>query len=197
MDRSAQDPLVLENRHTGERLELRRIAQDGETWLELKGSLPPHRDGPPLHVHHDEHEGGRVLSGTLSAMVDGRKIEVRAGEAASFPRGCAHRWWNDGSETLVFEGFARPVVDLDRYLQAAFEVINAGPPDRPPLFYITHVAWRHRRTQAPLVMPRPIQAVLFPIVVLVGSLLGRYRGTEWPGCPTRCGGAPVVSAEDA
>ncbi len=139
MDRSAQDPLVLENRHTGERLELRRIAQDGETWLELKGSLPPHRDGPPLHVHHDEDEGGRVLSGTLSAVVDGRKIEVRAGEAASFPRGSAHRWWNDGSETLV----------------------------------------------------------LFSIVVLVGSLLGRYQGTEWPGCPTRCAGAPVVSAEDA
>ena len=87
MDRSAQDPLVLENRHTGERLELRRIAQDGETWLELKGSLPPHRDGPPLHVHHDEDEGGRVLSGTLSAVVDGRKIEVRVGETASFPRG--------------------------------------------------------------------------------------------------------------
>ena len=107
MDRSAQDPLVLKNRHTGEQLELRRIAGEGETWLELKGSLPPHREGPPLHVHHDEDEGGRVLSGTLFAVVDGQRIEVEAGGEASFPRGSAHRWWNEGSEPLVFEGFAR------------------------------------------------------------------------------------------
>ncbi len=96
MDRSAQDPLVLENRHTGERLELRRIAQDGETWLELKGSLPPHRDGPPLHVHHNEDEGGRVLSGTLSAVVDGRKIEVKERRQAS--RGAPR---TDGGTTVA------------------------------------------------------------------------------------------------
>ena len=32
----------------------------------------------------------------------------------SFPRGSIHRWWNDGNEPLVFEGYVRPAVDLDR-----------------------------------------------------------------------------------
>ena len=51
-------PLILVDRHTDERLELRRL-QDGQgSWLELKGSLPPHREGPPLHIHHAEDEGG-------------------------------------------------------------------------------------------------------------------------------------------
>jgi hypothetical protein len=40
------------------------------------------------------------------------------------------------------------VVDLDRYLQAVFEVMNAGPEGRPSLFYIAHAALRHRDTQA-------------------------------------------------
>ena len=189
--------MILENRHTGERLSLRRLRRGGEVWLELKGSLPPHREGPPLHIHFAEDEEGRVRSGTLSAVIDGRKITAGSGESASFPHGSAHRWWNEGSERLDFEGYVRPVVDLDRYLQAVFEVVNAGPEGRPPLFYLAHVALRHRRTQAVLVMPRPIQAVLFRVVVAVGRVLGRYRGDDWPGCPSHFIDAPTDAGEDA
>lgn len=182
--------IVLENRHTGERLALSRIKKGDEVWLKLKGSLPAHREGPPLHIHFAEDEEGHVMSGTLSAVVDGRKITAGPGESAPLPRGMAHRWWNEGDEPLEFLGYARPVVDLDRYLQAVFEVMNAGPEGRPPLFYLAHVALRHRRTQAVLIMPRPIQAVLFRVIVAIGTVLGRYRGNNWPGCPSRCLGAP-------
>jgi hypothetical protein len=83
------------------------------------------------------------------------------------------------------------------YLQAVFEVVNAGPKNRPPLFYMAHVALRHRRTQTALGMARPLQAILFRAVVVLGTLLGRYRGSEWPGCPARCAGAPTIAGEDA
>jgi mannose-6-phosphate isomerase-like protein (cupin superfamily) len=189
--------LILENRHTGERLALKRLQRGQEVWLELKGSLPPHRDGPPLHIHFAEDEEGRVQSGTLSAELNGRRISAGPGESVQFPRGSAHRWWNEGNEPLAFEGYARPVVDLDRYLQAIFEVMNAGPAGRPPLFYLAHAALRHRRTQAVLVLTPPIQAVLFRMVVAVGTLLGRYHGDGWPGCPSRCPGAPMSAEEDA
>jgi hypothetical protein len=75
--------------------------------------------------------------------------------------------------------------------------MNAGPEGRPSLFYIAHAALRHRDTQALLIMPRPIQAVLFRVIVAVGTLLGRYRGTDWPGCPARCLGAPTVAGTAA
>ena len=187
------DPCVLHNRHTGERLELRRVARHGQIWLELKGTLPPKREGPPLHVHYQETEEGQVIAGTLSAVLDGRRIRVGAGEMARFPAGSVHRWWNGGDDTLVFEGFAKPVVDLDLYLQAVFEVLNSGSAERPSLFYMAHVVWRHRRTQAIRLAPKWIQAILFPAIVLVGTILGRYRGTNWPGCPDRCTEAPLVS----
>lgn len=181
--------LVLENRHTGERLALRRVTRGGEVWLELKGSLPPHREGPPMHVHLVEDEEGHVRSGTLSVVIDGHTTTAGPGESTWIPRGAAHRWWNAADEPLEFQGYARPVVDLDRYLQAIFEVMNAGTAGRPPLFYLAHVALRHRRTQAVLIMPPPIQAVVFRVIVAVGTLLGRYRGDDWPGCPSRCRGA--------
>ena len=184
--------LTLTNRHTGERLQLRRVLRDGQLCLEAKGSLPPRQDGPPLHVHYREHEEGTVIAGTLSAEVDRRVIRVGAGGTAPLPMGSAHRWWNDGDDLLVFEGIARPVVDLDVYLQAVFEVLNSGPANKPPLFYMAHLAWRHRKTQAALFAPTWLRRVLVPAVVLVGTVLGRYRGSDWPGCPDRCETAPLA-----
>lgn len=177
----------LHNRHTDERLKIRRVLRDGIWCLELKGSLPPGHDGPPLHVHYQEHEEGIVVAGTLAAEVDGQTVEVPAGGTATLPLGSAHRWWNAGTDTLVFEGVARPVVDLDRYLAAAFDVLNSGPAKRPPLFYLAHLNWRHRKTQSVLIGPRWVQAVLVPAIVLIGTVLGKYRGTDWPGSPARFG----------
>jgi hypothetical protein len=70
---------------------------------------------------------------------------------------------------LRFDGHARPLADLDRFLQAIFEVINAGPPNRPPVFYLAHALLRHRRTQTILVVPPMVQAVLFRVIVAVGT----------------------------
>ncbi len=193
---ASRSPLRLENQHTGEVLEFRRRKLDGVAVFELRGTLPAHRAGPPMHIHHLEDEEGRVTAGTLSAEVGGQRLDAGPGSTVRLPRGVPHRWWNAEDQPLAFEGLVIPAVDLDRYLQAVFEVMNAGSPDRPPLFYLAHVALRHRRTQSVLVLPRPLQAILFRVVVAIGTLLGRYRGTDWPGCPARCTGAPEDTGEE-
>jgi quercetin dioxygenase-like cupin family protein len=181
--------LRLENRHTGEVLVMRRVRHDDQVVLEIEGSLPPKREGPPLHAHLMEREEGEVVSGVLSAIVGGKTIKVAAGEHAIFPVGVPHRWWNAEDQTLRAKGRVTPVIDLDRYLQAIFAVVNAGPAGRVPLFYIAHVAHRHRRTQRLATMPLAVQRIVFPVVVFVGRLLGKYRGDDWPGAPKSCPGA--------
>jgi hypothetical protein len=146
-----------------------------------------------MHIHYLEDEEGQVTAGRLSVTLGGKRIDAGPGESLLLPRGVPHRWWNEGDEPLAFEGFTHPPVDLDRYLQAVFEIINAGPPGRPSLFYLAHVALRHRHTQAILMMPAPLQSALFHFLVTLGTVLGRYRGTDWPGCPARCTGAPMSS----
>lgn len=195
MAENRPEPLVLANRHNGERLELTRFEDESGPWLEIKGSLPPRSEGPPLHIHVHESEGGRVLSGTISAVAGGRSLKIGPGGELSLPKGQVHRWWNDGDEELAFDGYARPVVDLDRYLQAMFDVLNAGPEGRPPLFYVAHAMYRHRHTQAALVLPPLVQKILFPVVIFIGYLLGMYRGKDWPGCPDRCLGAPSATGK--
>jgi hypothetical protein len=72
--------------------------------------------------------------------VNGRRITVPAGGSGTFPAGATHRWWDDGDEPLVCQGFTHPAGDLDRHLQAVFDVIISGPPDRPPIFYVAQVS---------------------------------------------------------
>jgi hypothetical protein len=135
-----------------------------------------------------------VAAGTLGAIVENTKITVQAGGAVDLPAGAVHRWWNAGEDLLEFNGRVVPVVDLDRFLQAIFAAINASDSGRPSLFYIAHIARRHRHTQELRAVPVVIQKIVFPVVVLIGNILGKYRGDNWPGSPRTCTGAPEVAA---
>ena len=58
------------------------------------------------------------------------------------------------------------------------------------MFYVAHVLWRHRRTQGLALPPKIVQRLVFPLILLLGTALGKYRGTAWPGSPASCTGAP-------
>ncbi len=183
--------LQLENRRTGEILRIRRVRDaGGQTILALDGSLPPGADGPPPHVHFHQREEGIVKAGSLGARLGKETFLVPAGGTAVFPAGVIHAWWNAGNDLLEFSGRAIPAGDLDRYLQALFAVLNASPTGRPSIFYLAHVLQRHRHTQAVALPPQIIQRILFPLILLVGHILGKYRGANWPGSPASCSGAP-------
>lgn len=186
--------LQLELRHTGEILRMRRMRDSqGQTILALDGSLPARADGPPLHIHFHEREEVIVKAGTLAAQIGNEKVVVTTGGTAVLPAGVVHNWWNAGDDLLELSGWVTPAVDFDRFLQALFAVLNASPSGRPSIFYIAHVLSRHRHTQAIMVPPRAIQRIVFPLVLLVGRVLGKYRGDNWPGSPASCPGAPEQS----
>lgn len=185
--------LTLEHRHTGEILRMRRVRDgEGQIVLLLDGTLPPGSSGPPLHAHLREHEEIHVKAGTLGAQVGKEPVVVQAGGSAVLPAGVRHRWWNAGDDVLENSGSARPAVDLDRFLQAMFAVLNASANGKPSIFYIAHVLWRHRHTQSIAVPPPPVQKIVFPVVLVIGHALGKYRGSSWPGSPESCPGAPLV-----
>lgn len=185
--------LLLENRRTGEILRMRRVRDSqGQTVLAIDGSLPPKADGPPPHIHFNQREEGVVKAGSLGAQIGNEKVIIPAGGTAVFQAGIVHKWWNAGDELLELSGRSIPAGDLDRFLQALFAVLNANPSGRPSIFYLAHVVWRHRHTQAVLVPPKPVQQILFPVILFIGHILGKYRGDNWPGSPASCTGAPEV-----
>ncbi|MDQ6807757.1 MAG: cupin domain-containing protein [Actinomycetota bacterium] len=46
--------------------------------------------GPPLHVHHNEHEAFYILEGALEIICDGQPYHANAGGFAFLPCGVAH-----------------------------------------------------------------------------------------------------------
>lgn len=166
----------------------------GQIVLMIDGSLPPGADGPPLHVHILEHEEVIVKAGTLGAQVGSEKIIVPTGGTAILPKGIPHRWWNAGDDLLELSGNVVPAVDLDRYLQGVFAVLNASANGRPSIFHFAHVLWRHRDTQLFSIPAPAIQRIVLPVLLFIGCILGKYRGSSWPGAPESCPGAPLVDA---
>jgi mannose-6-phosphate isomerase-like protein (cupin superfamily) len=196
-DASVDGFLTLENRHTGETLRMRRVrTAEGEIALELHGLLPPHTSGPPAHMHLRAREEGVVLAGSLGARLGRETTVVAPGGRVVFPAGVTHAWWNAGDHVLEVTGRSIPADDLDRFLQGIFAVLNASPAGRPSIFYLAHVLWRHRHSQALAVPPAIVQRTVFPVVVLVGRVLGKYRGTRWPGSPASCPGAFPAAGGD-
>ena len=188
---SADRFLTLEHRQTGEILRMRRVRGiDGHTVLLLEGSIPPGTSGPPLHVHLDSRETIVVQAGSLGIQIGREKSEVPAGKTAVVPPGVLHTWWNAGDELLRLSGRTVPAGDLDRFIQALWAVLNASPSGRPSIFYLAHVLWRHRRTQVIALPPKAVQRIVFPFILVLGTALGKYRGTAWPGSPASCTGAP-------
>ena len=175
-------PQHLHNRHTGEDLHITRRVENGRDVLYLEGSLPPHSEGPPMHVHLDQDESGEVISGQLSAMMDGKLLTRRAGERVFIPRGVRHRWWNSGDQVLVFHGKAEPAGDFDEYLACIFAILNASASGRPSLFHIAHLSLRYpgqRLSPAPAWVDR----IVFRIIVSIGTFAGAYPASGWPGAP--------------
>ena len=186
-------PLVLENRHTGERLELLRHEDEHGLWLRVRAELPGHQVGPSLHMHRKEVVELQVISGRVSVLKDGMRSKLGPGEKIRFPRDTSYRWWNETDEPAEFELTVAPVVDFDQYLQGLFQITNAGEPGHPPLSYMAHLTLRHGDTQEVKVLPGMVHGPFWWSHRILGGLLGRYRGDDWPGAPARCPGAPLVA----
>ena len=161
---------------------------EGQAILVIDGSLPPVASGPPPHVHFHQREEVNVKAGTLGARVGKETIRVPAGGTGVFPAGVVHAWWNAGDDLLELSGRAVPAGDLDRYLQALFAVLNASPGGRPSIFYIAHVSWRHRHTQAGVVPPRIIQRIFSHSFCLSATPWENTAGPAGPVRPNRAQG---------
>jgi hypothetical protein len=73
-----------------------------------------------------------------------------------------------------------------------FAISNAGMPGRP-VFHMAHVLHRHRHTQRIAAIPVWVQRIVLPVVVWLGSVLGQYPASGWPGAPGSCPGAPEAA----
>src|SRR5687768_15659452 len=76
------------------------LRQDGDkVFSELR--FEPHAIGPPEHLHVHLDESLTVISGTLTAKVNGKVNTYSTGERVILPRGQYHTMYNETSNVVV------------------------------------------------------------------------------------------------
>lgn len=106
----------------------------------------------PAHSHDHYEETIYGLDGVLTWTVDGREIDVAAGQALCIARGAVHRFDNRGTGDARVLCVITPAAIGPAYFREAAEVVNAaagGPPDRARMIEIMR---RHGLTP---VLPPP------------------------------------------
>jgi quercetin dioxygenase-like cupin family protein len=103
----------------------------------------------PAHSHDHYEETIYGLAGVLTWTVDGKPIDVGAGEALCIPRGAIHRFDNNGSKEAKALCVITPAAIGPEFFRECAEAINAaagGPLDRVKMAEIMH---RYGLTPAP------------------------------------------------
>lgn len=167
-------PHTIEN-GAGERLIFeRRVPGPRGDRLEGRNVVAPGA-GPPMHVHHQQEEGFSVQRGRLGYQLLGQPERFAGpGESVAFEAGQGHRFWNAGDADLLLTAYVDPVDNAEYLLTEMFASQQRNGGARPGRFDIAYLMTRYRSEFTMLVIPRPVQVVLFPILFAAGKLLGKH-----------------------
>ena len=105
----------------------------------------------PAHSHNHYEETIYGVEGVLTWTVDGKRVDVGAGQALCIPRGAIHRFDNLGSQDAKVLCVITPAAIGPQYFREVLEVMKAAagaPPDRAR---VSEIMRRHGLTPEPLI----------------------------------------------
>ena len=183
--RSASYPRTIDN-GAGERLTfLRRTPGRAGDRLEVENAVAPGA-GPVMHVHHHQAEALTVQQGRLGYRRPGEPPRYAGpGETVAFAPGEAHKFWNAGGDELRCTGDIEPADNVEYFLAAIFESQRRSGGARPDPFDAAFLARRYRHEFGMLEIPAVVQRLLFPVLVALGTALGRYARYADAPAPVR------------
>jgi uncharacterized cupin superfamily protein len=154
---------------------LRRVPGTNGDRLEVENVVTP-GSGPPMHVHHYQEEALTVVQGRIGYQRPGEPAQFAGpGETATFRAGEAHKFWNAGEEDLRCKGYVEPADNIEYFLGAIYESQKRSGGSRPDPFDAAFLARRYRSEFSIVKIPAPVQRIVFPVQVAIGTLLGRYK----------------------
>jgi quercetin dioxygenase-like cupin family protein len=132
--------------------------------------------GPPMHVHHLQAESFTVQRGRMGYQrLGGPEQFAGPGETVTFQPGDPHRFWNPGPDDLVCTGVIDPADNIEYFLGEIFASAKRRGGSAPDPFDAAFLTSRYRSEFTMLAIPALVRRVGFPVIVAIGTLLGRYR----------------------
>jgi quercetin dioxygenase-like cupin family protein len=159
----------------GERLTfLRRLPADVGERVEFE-IVVASGSAPPVHAHNLQDEALMVREGRIGYVLSGSAPKTAGpGETVFIPRGEFHRFWNDGDDTLVADGYFEPVGSIEYLIGAFYAMMRDAGGGKVDVFDAAFLLRRYRSEYTLQEIPAPIQRFLFPVIVAVGRVMGKY-----------------------
>jgi quercetin dioxygenase-like cupin family protein len=131
--------------------------------------------GPIMHVHYLQKEVFTVKSGRIGYQRLGQEPQYGGpGDTIEFPAGEPHRFWNAGDDELNCAAYIEPADNIEYFLGEIFASANASGNGRPNLLDAAYLSRRYRSEYGMLQIPALVQRLLFPVLIAIGSMTGRY-----------------------
>ena len=168
-------PHTIEN-GAGERITfVRRVQDPAGDRLEVENLVKP-GSGPPMHLHTYQEEALTIQQGRLGYKRPGEPPRFAGpGETVVFEPGEAHRFWNAGEEDLRCTGYIQPADNVEYFLTAIYDLQRESGGNRPDPFEAAFLAKRYRSEFYMSEIPAVVQRYVFPVLVTLGRVLGKYR----------------------
>jgi mannose-6-phosphate isomerase-like protein (cupin superfamily) len=99
--------------------------ENGHVYCTLQ--IDPFADGPPMHIHTTFDETFQVQNGTLSVLVDGKKIKLQPGDTLLVPRGTPHRPFNETADTISVKGEVAFPENFAYHLPQVYGIMDHTP----------------------------------------------------------------------
>jgi|SRR5688500_17157248 len=132
--------------------------------------------GPPMHVHFLQEEAFTVEHGRIGyQFLGGPEQFAGRGEMVVFKRGEPHRFWNAGESELRCKAYVEPADNVEYLLTELFASAKRNGGTRPDPFDAAFLMTRYRSEFAMIGIPAFTRRVVFPVLLAVGKLLGKYR----------------------
>ena len=131
--------------------------------------------GPPKHVHFKQEEMVEVLTGKMRIKTDKKEFSIGPGENYTFKPGEPHRFWNEGTELMHYRGHVKPAGNYEYFIEQVYNSANEANDDKPSAFDAAFLLTKYKSEMDILEIPKPVKIVVFPILLLIGKMTGRFK----------------------
>ncbi|MFC0603298.1 cupin domain-containing protein [Winogradskyella pulchriflava] len=167
--------------------EILKINKNGETLIITKSAAETNGQitefegmeepgiGPPMHVHFKQEEKVKVVKGKMRIKTLAKEFSLTEGQEYTFAAGEAHRFWNEGDQTMHYTGHVKPSNNYEYFIKHIYQSSNEANDDKPSPFDVAFLLTKYKSEMDMLVIPKPVKQIVFPILLLIGKLTGKFK----------------------
>lgn len=147
--------------------------------LEMEATFSARSKEPPAHYHPQQQEDFVVLTGELTACVNGQLKVLHAGDRLHIAPNVVHAMWNNSDVKTVVNWQVQPAMDTEYLLETLVGLAADNKTDatgKPPMLQIALMASKFSNVLRLVKPPYAIQKIVFTMLTPFAYMVG-YKPT--------------------